>query len=64
MDAHGHVREGVSEHERALEDVLGLDPVGDVDDLDVGGDPLDDALAGADEVVLEAEIGQQGDESR
>ena len=34
----------------------------DVDHLDVGRDALDDALAGADEVVLEAEIGQEGDE--
>ena len=41
---------------------LRRDPVRDVDDLDLGRDPLDHAVAGADEVVLEPEVGQERDE--
>ena len=64
MDADGHVRKGVREHERSLEDGLGRDPVGDVDDSRLGRDPQDDAVAGADEVVLEPEVAEEGDDHR
>ena len=50
----GHVRKRVREHERALEHGLRRDPVRDVDHLRVGRDPLDHAVADADEVVLRA----------
>jgi hypothetical protein len=52
MDPHRHVGERVRQHERALEDVPRADPVRDVDDAGFGGDGRDDAVAGADEVVL------------
>ena len=57
-----HVRERVREHERALEHAAGPDAVRDVDDLRVRRDPLHHAVARADEVVLQAEVGQEGDE--
>ena len=60
----GEVRERVREHERALQHALRRDPVRDVDDLDLGRDPLHHAVAGADEVVLEPEVGEEGDRSR
>ena len=41
---------------------LRRDPVRDVDDLRLGRDPLDHAVAGADEVVLKPEVAQEGDE--
>ena len=50
------------EHEGALEHRLRRDPMGDVDDLRVRRDPLDHAVAGPDEVVLEPEVGQERDE--
>jgi hypothetical protein len=62
VNAAGHVRRRVREHERALEDMLRRDPVRDVDDLDLGRDRLDHAVAGTDEVVLEPEVAQKGDE--
>ena len=62
VDARGHVGQRVREHERALKHVLRRDPVRDVDHLGLGRDALDHAAAGAGEVVLEAEIGQEGDE--
>ena len=62
MDAHGHVGNRVREHERALEDLHPRDPVRDVDDLRLGRDPLDHAVAGPDEVVLQPEVAQEGDE--
>src|SRR4029450_5335009 len=58
----GHVRKRAGENECALQDVLGRDPVRDVDHLDIGCDALDHAAARTCEVVLEAEIGQEGDE--
>ena len=42
-----------------LEHVLGWDPVRNVDDLDFGRDPLDHAVTGAYEVVLETEVAQE-----
>ena len=62
VHALGQVRQRVREHERALEDALRLDPVRDVDDLDLGRDPLHHAVAGSDEVVLEPEVGQERDQ--
>src|SRR5205085_2488020 len=62
MDAGRHVLERRRENERTLEHLVRLDSVRDVDDLDVGRDPLHHPVAGADEVVFEAEVGQEGDE--
>src|SRR5581483_11307138 len=62
VDAFGHVRQRAREHEGALQHLLGLDAVRDAEDVRVGRDPLDHAVAGADEVVLEAEVGQEGDD--
>ena len=64
VDADGHVRQRVREHERALQHGLRRDPVRDVDDLRLRRDALDHAVAGADEVVLEPEVGEEGDEHR
>ncbi len=44
------------------QDGLRLDPVCDVDDLGLRRDPLDHPVAGADEVVLQSEVGQERDE--
>src|SRR5262245_9702884 len=60
----GHVRKRAREYEGALEHVGRRDPVRDVDHLSFGRDALDDAVTRADEVVLEAEVGQEGDEPR
>jgi hypothetical protein len=57
-----HVRQRAREHERALQHLLRRDPVRDVDDLHVRRDALHDAVARADEVVLQAEVAQEGDE--
>jgi hypothetical protein len=62
VDPDGHVPDRVREDEGALEHRLRRDAVGDVDDLRLGGDPLDHAVAGADEVVLEPEVAEEGDE--
>ena len=62
VDAARHVGNRVGEHERALQHRLGRDAVGDVDDLRVWRNPLDHTVAGADEVVLEPEVGEKGDE--
>ena len=50
--------------ERSLENAPRLDSVRDVDDLDLRRDALDNAVAGTDEVVLETEVGQKGDEAK
>ena len=39
-----------------------LDPVRDVEDLDLGRDHLHHAVAGADEIVLEPEVAEEGDQ--
>ena len=54
----------VRQHERALEDRLWRDAVGDVDHPRVGRDPGDDAVAGADEVVLQPEVAEEADDHR
>src|SRR5205814_10350687 len=51
------------EDEGAGQDVLGRDPVRQVEELHVGRNPLDHAVAGADELVLEAEVAQERDEA-
>ena len=62
MDTKRHVGERVRERQRAREDLPRRNTVGDVDDLDLRGDLLHHAVAGADEVVLETEVRQEGDE--
>jgi hypothetical protein len=62
VHAFGEVRQRVREHDRALEHLVRLDPVRDVDDLDLGRDPPHHAVADADEVVLEPEVGQERDQ--
>ncbi len=62
MHARRHVRQRVREHQRGLQHVAGPHAVREVDDLDVRRDPLHHAVAGADEVVLEPEVGEEGDE--
>src|SRR6185503_2770217 len=61
VDADGHVRKRVAQHERALQDLLRRDAVRDVDDLRVRRDRLDHPVAGADEVVLKPEVGKERD---
>ena len=62
MHADGHVRQRVGEHERTVLDPARPDAVCEVDDLRLRRDALDHSVARADEVVLEAEVGQERDE--
>ena len=62
VDADGHEADRVRQDERALEHRRRRDPVRDVDDLRLRRDPLDNAVARADEVVLQPEIAQERDE--
>jgi hypothetical protein len=62
VHADRHVRERIREDECTLEHVLWRDAVRDVDDLDVRRDPLDDTATNACKRILEAEVGQEGDE--
>ena len=62
VHADRHVRQRAREHQRALQHLLRRNPVRHVDDLRLGRDPLDHAVACADEVVLEPEVAQEGDE--
>ena len=62
VDARGHVPERIRQHERSLQHVPRADPVGDVDDASLGGDRRDDPVTRADEIVLEPEVGQEGDD--
>ena len=64
MHALGHERQRVRERQRTLQDGLRRDAVRDVDDLDIGRDPFDHAVTGADEIVLQAEVRQERDEAR
>ena len=51
----------LDEDERALEHLRRRDPVRDVDDARVGRDARDHAVARADEVVLQPEVGEEAD---
>ena len=62
VDAQGHVRDRVREHERALQHGLRRYAVRDVDHLHVGSDPLDHAVARANEIVAELEVREERDE--
>ena len=62
MDAGRHERKRVRQHERPLEHMTRPDPVRDVDHASVGSDRCDHAVARADEVVLQPEVGQEGDD--
>ncbi len=62
MHADRHVRQRAREHQRTLQHLLRGNPVRHVDDLRLRRDPLDHAVAGADEVVLKPEVAQEGDE--
>src|SRR5919108_1584689 len=64
MDTRGHERQRVRERQRALQDALRGNAVRDVDDLHLRRDALDDAVARADEVVLQSEVGQERNEAR
>src|SRR5262245_5943722 len=64
MDADRHERQCVRQSQCTLQDALCRNPVGDVDDLRLRRDSLHHSVTRADEVVLEAEVGQEGDEAR
>ena len=61
VDARRHVRERAGKDECALEHLRRRDPVRDVDHTRVGRDPGDHPVTRADEVVLEAEVGEEAD---
>ena len=52
----------VPQNDRALEHRLRLDAVRDVDDAHLGRDACDHAVTGADEIVLQPEIGEERDD--
>ena len=60
VHADGHERQRVGQDEGALQHMLGKDAVGDVDEVGVGRDPFDHAVADADELVRDAVVGEQG----
>src|SRR5206468_12056492 len=64
VDSLRHEGERIREGERTLQNGLRRDSVRDVDDVDLRRDALHHAVAGADEVVFEAEVRQERDESR
>ena len=53
---------GLRDGERAVQDVERLHGMADVDDLRVGRDLQDHALHGADEMIVESEIGGESDD--
>jgi hypothetical protein len=66
-DMDGPLREigpALGEREARLAELVRLDFVGDVDDAGAGRDGGDDAFHHADEVVLQTEIRQQGNQGR
>src|SRR5438552_3989758 len=64
VQADGHERQRVRKRQRALQNSLRCDAMGDVDDLGIRGNALDHTVAGAHEIVLEAEVRQERDEAR
>ena len=58
----GRVRQRAAQHQRARAHVVARDAVGQVDDPRLGGDARDDAVADADEVVVDAVVGQERDD--
>ena len=62
MHADGHVRQRAREHERALQNRLRRNPVGNVDHPCVRRNPRDDAVTRADEVVLQPEVAEKADD--
>ena len=60
VHADRHERQRVGQDEGSLEHVLREDAVRDVDHVGVRRDPLDDAVADADELVRDAIVGEQG----
>jgi hypothetical protein len=62
VNAGRHVGERVRQHERPLEHVPRTDSVRDVDHVRVRRDRCDHSVTGADEIVLEPEVGQEGDD--
>src|SRR5919197_506558 len=64
MDPDRHVRQRVRERQGPLKHLPRGHAVRDVDDLDVGSNALDDAVAGPDQVVLQPEVRQERDEAR
>ena len=61
VDADRQVRQRVGEDDRPLRHGLRRDAVRDVDHLRIGSDPHHHPVADADEIVLEAEVGQKSD---
>ena len=64
VDSLGHERQRVREGQGPLQDGLRRDAVSDVDDLHLRCNPLHHTVAGADEVVLQAEVRQERNEAR
>src|SRR5262249_41922480 len=62
VHAHRHEVNGVPQDDRSLKDRLRVDPVRDIDDVSVRGDARHHAVARADEVVVEAEVGEERDD--
>src|SRR5581483_1126847 len=62
VDADGQVRNRVAQDDRTLQHRLRRDAVRHVDHARVGRDARDHAVAGADEVVLQSEVGEEGDD--
>jgi hypothetical protein len=58
------VGQGAAQHQRAGAHVVAVDPVADVEDARLGRDPGHDAVAHADELVVVAVVGQEGDDRR
>ncbi len=64
MNPLGHVRQRVTQHERALQHLQRRDAVRDVDDLDLWRDALHDAVTRAHEIVGDAEVREERDDGR
>src|SRR4029079_16690293 len=64
VNSFGHEGERIRQSQRSLEHGLRRDAVSDVDDLDFRCDPLHHTVAGADEIILQAEVRQERNEAR